>query len=271
MRAGAVALALIASLAAASFASAASVADVLIPGKIFRDCADVCPELVVIPQGAFIMGSDEKAESPRVSVTIAKPFALGRYETTFDEYDACVDAGGCAKKPFDRDWGRGRRPVHTVTLVEIEGYLAWLSKKSGHRYRLPSEEEWEYAARAGTTTDYWFGNVMIAGEVNCRDCATEWSNIQSAPVGTFKPNPWGLYDVHGNLNEMVADCWNPNHEGAPTDGSIRTTGSDKCVSRVLKGGAWYYNPRASRSAWRARNDARVASYVFGFRVLREID
>jgi formylglycine-generating enzyme required for sulfatase activity len=268
MRAGAVARALLVSLVAGYFASAASAADVLIPGKIFRDCADICPELVVIPQGGFIMGSDEKAESPRVPVTIAKPFAFGRYETTFDEFDACVAAGGCAKKPFDRDWGRGSRPVHTVTLAEIEQYLDWLSKKTGHTYRLPSEAEWEYAARAGTTTDYWFGDVMIAGEVNCRDCATEWSAVQSAPVGSFKPNPWGLYDVHGNLNELVADCWNTTHAGAPTDGSARKDGD--CKSRVFKGGAWYYNPRASRSAWRARNDARVASYVFGFRVLREI-
>lgn len=251
--------------------AAPALAAELTPGTVFRDCETVCPELVVIPPGSFVMGSDEKAESPLTPVTIAKPFALGRYETTFDEFDACVDAGGCAKKPFDRDWGRGRRPVHTVTLAEIEAYLAWLSNTTGKRYRLPSEAEWEYAARAGTTTNYWFGDVMIAGEVNCRDCATEWSNVKSAPVGTFRPNPWGLYDVHGNLNEMVADCWNVNHQGAPHDGSARTTGSDKCLSRVLKGGAWYYNPRAARSAWRARNDSRVASYVFGFRVLRELD
>lgn len=249
--------------------SPAQAADPAVPGAVFRDCEKICPELVVIPAGTFVMGSDEKAESPRIPVAIAKPFALGRFETTFDEFDACVEAGGCAKKPFDRDWGRGRRPVHTVTLAEIEDYLAWLGKTTGKRYRLPSEEEWEYAARAGTTTDYWFGDIMIAGEVNCRDCATEWSAVKSAPVGSFRPNPWGLYDVHGNLNELVADCWNPNHKGAPTDGSARTDGD--CKSRVFKGGAWYYNPRASRSSWRARNDARVPSYVYGFRVLRELD
>jgi formylglycine-generating enzyme required for sulfatase activity len=241
----------------------------LAPGTVFRDC-DLCPELVAIAPGSFTMGSTERAgEQPLVNVTIAKPFALGRYETTFDEFDACVDAGGCAKKPFDRDWGRGRRPVHTVTLAEIEQYLAWLGTRSGKRYRLPSESEWEYATRAGSTTDYWFGDTMVAGEVNCRDCGTEWSNVKTAPVGTFKPNPWGLYDVHGNLTEIVADCWNPTHKGAPTNGAARTDGD--CKSRVLKGGAWYYNPKAARAAWRARNDARVASYVFGFRVLRELD
>lgn len=247
----------------------ARAADPAAPGTVFRDCERICPELVVIPPGSFIMGSDEKAEAPRVSVRISKPFTLGRFETTFDEFDACVDAGDCAKKPYDRDWGRGRRPVHTVTLAEIEDYLAWLGKTTGKRYRLPSEEEWEYAARAGTTTDYWFGDTMIAGEVNCRDCATEWSAVKSAPVGSFNPNPWGLYDVHGNLNELVADCWNPTHKDAPTDGSARTDGD--CKSRVFKGGAWYYNPRASRSSWRARNDARVPSYVYGFRVLRELE
>jgi len=266
MRACAVALALLALIGGTAPVSAA---ESLAPGTVFRDCEKICPEVVVIPAGHYVMGSDEKAESPRVPVTIAKPFALGRFETTFDEFDACVDAGGCAKKPFDRDWGRGRRPVHTVTLAEIEQYLGWLSKTTGHKYRLPSEEEWEYAARAGTTTKYWFGNIMIAGEVNCRDCATEWSAVKSAPVGSFKPNPWGLYDVHGNLNELVADCWNTSHAGAPADGSARTDGD--CKSRVFKGGAWYYNPRAARSAWRARNDTRVASYVFGFRVLRELD
>lgn len=270
MRARAVAHALfVLTLLSIAGAAPANAADPPKPGTVFRDCDVVCPELVVIPAGRYVMGSEEKAEQPLTPVTIAKPFALGRFETTFDEFDACVDAGGCAKKPFDRDWGRGRRPVHTVTLAEIEQYLDWLSKKTGKRYRLPSEEEWEYAARAGTTTNYWFGDIMIAGEVNCRDCATEWSNIQTAPVGTFKPNPWGLYDMHGNLNEMVADCWTTDHKGAPTDGSARTDGD--CKSRVFKGGAWYYNPRASRSAWRARNDARVASYVFGFRVLRELD
>ncbi len=155
-----------------------------------------------------------------------------------------------------------------VTFADVNAYVVWLAAASGKPYRLPSEAEWEYAARAGTATEFWWGDDVGKNRANCRDCGSEWSAKGSGPVGSFKPNPWGLYDVHGNLNELVADCWNTTHAGAPTDGSARKDGD--CKSRVFKGGAWYYNPRASRSAWRARNDARVASYVFGFRVLREI-
>jgi len=240
-------------------------------GDVFQDC-EHCPSLTVVPSGKFVMGSEKEgrpAEMPLVDVTIAKPFAIGRFEVTFDEYDFCNEQGGCDIKPFDRGWGRGTRPVHTVTFEQIQQYLRWISKTTGKTYRLPSEEEWEYAARAGTTTEYWFGDVMIAGEVNCRDCATEWSNVKSAPVGSFKPNPWGLYDVHGNEFEIVQDCWNETHVGAPTDGSALMTG--ECGSHVSKGGAWYYLPKVARSASRARNDARVASYIFGFRVVRELD
>jgi len=245
----------------ATLATTLAVAAPANPGALFKDC-DGCPEMVVIPPGSYEMGGSRR-------ITLSRSFAVAKTEISFAQWDACVTEGGCRHRPDDSSWGRGNQPVMNVNWDDAKQYVAWLARKTGKSYRLLTEAEWEYAARAGTTTEYWFGDVMVAGEVNCRDCATEWSNVKTAPVGTFRPNPWGLYDVHGNLNEIVADCWNPSHKGVRSDGSARTDGD--CKSRVFKGGAWYYNPKASRAAWRARNDARVASYVFGFRVLRELD
>jgi formylglycine-generating enzyme required for sulfatase activity len=248
----------------------AAAAEKFKPGHIFKDCA-ACPEMTVIPAGSFVIGSTngKKRELPVTKITIAKPLAVSRYEITFNEWDACHAAGGCTKKPFDRDWGRGTRPVMNVLPKDIDEYMAWLSKKTGHTYRLPSEAEWEYAARAGSKSEYWWGDQMLSGGANCRGCGTEWSGIKSAPVGQFKPNAWGLYDVHGNVLEHVTDCWTKSHKNLPTDGSPLVT--KKCMSKVVKGGAWYYLSRVSRSASRVRNDTRVFSYFIGFRAFREID
>jgi formylglycine-generating enzyme required for sulfatase activity len=242
----------------------------LISGTVFRDCL-ACPEMSVIPSGTFLMGSTrgKKRELPVTKITIRNPLAVSRYEITFDEWDACYTARGCSKRPSDRGWGRGKRPVINVLLTDIAEYLSWLTKKTGHVYRLPSESEWEYAARAGSQTEFSWGNQMQIGAANCRNCGTEWSGLKSAPVGQFKPNAWGLYDVHGNVLEYVTDCWTTSHDKVPTDGSpIITKG---CLSKVVKGGAWYYLPKVSRSASRARNDKRVFSYFIGFRAFREID
>jgi len=242
----------------------------LISGTVFRDCL-ACPEMSVIPSGTFLMGSTrgKKRELPVTKITIRNPLAVSRYEITFDEWDACYTARGCSKRPSDRGWGRGKRPVINVLLTDIAEYLSWLTKKTGHVYRLPSESEWEYAARAGSQTEFSWGNQMQIGAANCRNCGTEWSGLKSAPVGQFKPNAWGLYDVHGNVLEYVTDCWTTNHDKVPTDGSPTIT--EGCLSKVVKGGAWYYLPKVSRSASRARNDKRVFSYVIGFRAFREID
>jgi formylglycine-generating enzyme required for sulfatase activity len=245
-------------------------AKVLVPGDIFRDCPN-CPEMTVIPAGSFMMGSTKgkKRELPVKKITIKKPLAVSRYEITFDEWDACHAEGGCSKKPFDRDWGRGKRPVMNVLHTDIAEYMAWLTKKSGHTYRLPSEAEWEYAARAGSETEFTWGDQMKSGAANCRGCGTKWSGIKSAPVGQFKPNAWGLYDVHGNVLEHVTDCWTKSHKKLPTDGSPLVT--KKCLSKVVKSGAWYYLSRVSRSSSRARNDTRVFSYFIGFRAFRELN
>ncbi len=242
----------------------------LVAGDIFKDC-DICPELVVIPPGSFVMGSPvgKPREKPLRRITLKKRSAMGRFETTFAEYDACTAAGGCSKKIYDREWGRGRRPVMNVLYTDIQEYMRWISKKTGKTYRLPSEAEWEYAARADSDTEYWWGDDMIKGEANCRGCGTQWSGVKSAPVGSFKPSPWGLYDVHGNVLEMVEDCWTTSHKGVDPYGKAKVF--PNCPNRVVKGGAWYYLSRVSRSASRARNDMRVFSYFIGFRVLREMD
>jgi len=237
------------------------------PYKFFKDCK-VCPEMVKIPSGTFEMGSKigKQNEKPVTKIHIDQPLAVGRFEVTFDEWDACHSEGGCSRKVHDRDWGRKNRPVINVLYSDIQEYLRWIKEKTNKLYRLPSEAEWEYAARAGTTTEYWWGDKMIKGYANCRDCGTKWSGIKSAPVGSFKPNPWGLYDLHGNLLEYVVDCWTNTHANVANNAS--PTLRPNCRSRVIKGGAWYYLPKASRSASRARNDTRVFSYFIGFRVVR---
>ena len=238
--------------------------------SVFKDCR-ICPEMVVIPAGIFNMGSrkGKKRELPIQRITIHKPFAIGRFEITFDEWDFCHADGGCSKKIHDRGWGRGRRPVINVLYSDIQEYTTWISNKTSEKYRLPSEAEWEYAARAGTTTEYWWGDHMTSGGANCRDCGTKWSGLKSAPVGSFKANPWGLFDVHGNVLEYVEDCWTDNHRGAAGNASPKVI--PKCSSRVIKSGAWYYLPTVSRSAYRARNDTRVFSYFIGFRVFRMLN
>ena len=240
------------------------------PGEPFRDC-DVCPDVVAVPAGTFTMGKEGgyKYEVPAHKVTIAKPFAIGVTEVTFDQWQACFDDGGCGDKmPDDHKWGTGTRPVINITYARAVDYVNWLSKKTGHTYRLPSEAEWEYAARAGTTTDYFWGDDPGKNLANCRDCASQWSAKGSAPVASFKPNPWGLYDMHGNEWEWTTDCWNPTYDGAPTDGSAWTTGD--CTKRPMRSGSWYYFHRNVRSSWRWPIRAVDVSYNFTLRVIREL-
>ena len=246
----------------------ASAADPPAPLSVFRDCPE-CPEMVWLPAGGYVMGSDGavKEEKPAHKVTFARPFAMGKYEVTFDEWDACRAASGCDHDPDDHKWGRGRRPVMNVTHDQAKGYVAWLARKTGFAYRLPSEAEWEYAARAGTTSEYFWGDQPGQNRANCRDCGAEWSAKGSGPVGSFPANPWGLHDLHGNVWEWVEDCWNPSYAGAPADGAPWLAGN--CGRRVMRGGSWYYFSRNSRSAWRFSNDFRVPSYGIGFRVVRE--
>lgn len=240
------------------------------PFEVFRDCP-ACPELVALPAGRFVMGSGDgqQNEMPARPVTLARPFAIGRFETTFDEWDACVAARACTTKPDDHKWGRSRMPVMNITWYDAKEYVAWLTRLTGRAYRLPTDAEWEYAARAGTVTAFWWGDTLEPNRANCRDCTGQWLHGGKAfPVGSFPPNPWGLYDMSGNLWEWIEDCWNTSNLGAPADGRARLTGD--CNSRVMRSGAWYYVSKNMRSSWRFKNDARVRSYWLGVRVVREL-
>jgi formylglycine-generating enzyme required for sulfatase activity len=223
--------------------------------------------MVIVPAGSFDMGSNADYENPVHRVSFARQFAIGRHEVTFDEWDRCVDDQGCKPQPDDRGWGRGDHPVINVTWDEAKAFTAWLSQKSGQTYRLPSEAEWEYAARAGTTTAYWWGRDVGSRQANCRECNTG-SGQQTSPVGSYKPNAFGLYDTVGNAAEWVEDCWNDNYRGAPKDGSAWTAGA--CRLRVLRGGAYDSQAKSVRSTARFRYDSDVRYPANGFRVVREL-
>jgi len=235
-------------------------------GDTFRDCPD-CAEVVVVPAGTFQMGSAMEFENPIHMVKIDRPFAIGRYEVTFDEWDRCVEEGGCKHRPDDREWGRGNRPVINVSWLDAKAFATWLSQKTGQTYRLPSEAEWEYAARGGAATPYWWGRDVGARQANCRECKTEGPQ-QTLPVGSFKPNPFGLFDTAGNAAEWVEDCWNDNYRGAPADGKAWENG--QCRLRGLRGGAFDSQARYLRSQARFRYDSDVRFSANGFRVVREL-
>ena len=249
---------------------------VLRPGDMFKDCLE-CPEMVVVPGGRFRMGCGSgrdcrDREHPVHDVEVPA-FALGRYEVTFAEYDRFVQATG-SRRPDDKRWGRARRPVMNVSWDEAMAYVSWLSARSGIRYRLPSESEWEYAARAGTTTRYSWGDELGRNRANCDGCGSRWDDDETAPVGSFDANGWGLHDMHGNVWEWVADCraHGGKYDNAPQDGTARTSGchlNDAYRSRMYRGGSWQSSPRQVRSAERESRDAIHRRDFIGFRVARD--
>ena len=242
------------------------------PGAIVRDC-DVCPELVVAPAGAFRMGDlsggGDADEGPVRTVTIPRPFAVGRHETTFAQWDACVAAGACRQGVDDVGFGRGERPVILVTREDARTYAAWLSKLTGKPFRLPSEAEWEYVARAGSKTKYPWGNEVGRGHANCDGCGSRWDDTRTAPVGSFPANGFGVHDAIGNVYEWVEDCGRYSYEGAPSDGSAWEP-DGACTQRMMRGGSWLSLPRASRPANRVRNPAGYQDVNIGFRVARDL-
>jgi formylglycine-generating enzyme required for sulfatase activity len=243
------------------------------PKDSFRECAKDCPEMIVVPAGDFTMGSPATeqgrydTEGPQHTVMIARPFAVSKFDVTFADWDACVSVGGCPRAS-DSGFGRGTKPVINVTWDEAQQYVAWFSKMTGQPYRLLTEAEWEYAARAGTTTTYPWGDEIGKGNANCTGCGSKWDNQETSPVGSFKPNAFGLYDMHGNVWQWVEDCYEANYSGAPTDGSAWTTGD--CNQRVLRGGAWSYNPQLLRSASRDGDSSDARNRFLGFRVGRTL-
>ena len=240
-------------------------------------------KMVVVPAGSYQMGSllfesgRPDAEGPVHRVTIPRPFAVGAYEVTFAEWDACVDSGGCGGyRPDDADWGRGRRPVIHVSWEDAQRFVAWLRQGTGHEYRLLSEAEWEYVARAGTTTPFHTGSTIATSQANY-DGNYTYGNGRTGEyrektvlVGSFNANTFGLYDVHGNVWEWVEDCWNDSYRGAPGDGSVWERGD--CGRRVLRGGAWNSYPIFVRSAIRYWfYPGNRFSGEIGFRVARTLD
>ena len=276
--------------AASSSAVSAGTPVPLPVGAVFRDCPR-CPEMVVIPPGQLLMGSPvgelerQEDEGPVHSVAIAQPLAIGRFEVTFEEWSACVAERSCpaveeAPGPAST---RGRRPVVNVNHDQAMAYTEWLSDRTGRRYRLPSEAEWEYAARGGseaglsrpwgnsTTRACQFANVLdqtyrsAEGDKGAFfDCEDGFSRV--APVGSFKPNGFGLYDMLGNVWEWVADCYHDSYAGAPADGSAWVT--PPCKRRVNRGGCWFDRPAFVRSANRSANPSTFRDQLLGFRVVR---
>ncbi len=252
---------------------------ILQPGDTFTDC-DECPTMVLIPAGTFTQGSPASEpqsygnERPQRSVNVPA-FAMGQTAVTFAEWDACVADGGCTHNPGDQGWGRGNRPVINVSWNDAQQYVTWLSNKTGHTYRLPSESEWEYATRAGTTGRFNTGDCITTDQADfwgtspATGCPTGIVRNQTLPVASFAPNAFGLYDTHGNTWEWVQDCWNENYVGAPTDGSAWMSGD--CSRAVLRGGSWYFVGSRLRSALRVRTTRGYRYSGLGFRVARSVN
>lgn len=244
----------------------------LMPKDTFRDCPD-CPEMVVIPAGRFIMGSPASEnqrsndEGPQHEVTIPKPFAVGKFEVTFAEWEVCVSAGGCGDHaPTDEGWGRETRPVINVSWNDAQAYVAWLSGETGQSYRLLSESEWEYAARAGSTTPFSTGARITTEEANFDGIRNDQQS--TLPVGSFAANEFGLHDMHGNAWEWVEDCRHDSYQGAPSDGSAWT--AEGCKSRVLRGGSWVSSQGGVRAANRGGDPPGQRGNGIGFRVARTL-
>lgn len=247
------------------------------PGDTFRECK-ICPEMVVAPAGSFTMGSPETEpgrtalEGPQHQVTFDRPFAVGRYDVTFDEWDACVADGGCnGYKPDSAGWGRGRQPVINISWDDANAYVDWLKRKTGRPYRLPSEAELEYVTRAGTTTPFWWGDSITTDQANYNGTPYpagpkgEYRG-RTLPVDAFSPNPWNLYQVHGNIYVWTSDCWRQDYQGAPTDGSAWSSGD--CSYRAIRGGSWDYDGRYLRSASRLGYPTSTRANWLGLRVAR---
>ncbi|GGB86245.1 hypothetical protein GCM10011352_10180 [Marinobacterium zhoushanense] len=229
------------------------------------------PQMVVIPKGRFRMGdlhgAGDDNEYPVHEVIISRAFALSRFEVTFAEYDQFAAETG-RPLPDDGGWGRDNQPVINVSWQDAKDYTGWLAEQSGQPYRLPTEAEWEYVARAGTETKYWWGDELSDRMAVCDGCGTQWDGQRPAPVGSFPANPWGIHDLNGNVDEWVEDCYQGTYAGAPSDGSA--SAGANCSHRVMRGGSWFEIPRLIRSASRYRHPANSSRNSWGFRVALDL-
>jgi formylglycine-generating enzyme required for sulfatase activity len=256
-----------------------------VQAPVVKDCRDACPEMVLVPAGRFKMGSpDDEAgrdvqESPRHDVRIGRRFLVGRYdvtveqfakfvsETRYDTGDRCDDKPGVSWK--DPGFPQvAASPVVCVDYADAAAYLAWLSRKTGHTYRLLSEAEYEYVNRAGTSTPFWWGGDVGAGHANCKACGSAWDNRRTSPVGSFAPNPFGLYDTTGDVYVWVSDCWTGTYDNAPADGAPNLSGD--CTKRGLRGGGWGSPVNHVRAAFRLADPVGNRYDNMGFRVARDL-
>ncbi|MEN8131340.1 MAG: SUMF1/EgtB/PvdO family nonheme iron enzyme [Pseudomonadota bacterium] len=241
------------------------------------------PEMLLMPGGSLMMGSPDALgpdadpdaqgnEFPQHKRIFIKPFLIGKYEVTFAQYDVFARATN-RNLPDDQGWGRGKRPIINVSWQDAVAYTKWLSQQTGkENFRLPTEAEWEYAARAGTKTRYWWGDELGKNRANCSGCGSEWDGTQSAPVGSFDPNAFGLYDTAGNVWEWVQDCWHDNYHAAPEDGNLAWMEQDGgfCDPRVVRGGSWFSLPQYARSAARDGSWRLGKIHIRGFRLARDL-
>ncbi|HEX3379251.1 MAG TPA: SUMF1/EgtB/PvdO family nonheme iron enzyme [Paraburkholderia sp.] len=233
-----------------------------------RDCA-ACPIMVPVPAGTFAMGSntDDPSEKPVHHVSIGAPFAIGKFPVTVEQWNACVAANACPKLTPESNTNK-TAPARDLSWDDAQQYVKWLTKATGKPYRLPTEAEWEYADRAGTTTTYWWGEQMRKGNANCKDCGDPWHKEGPENVGTFAANPLGLYDMNGGVWEWTADCWHNTYQGAPVDGHVWD--SPGCEMRVIRGGSWREGGDYMLSATRFKYSAGVRQSQDGFRVVKDL-
>lgn len=234
------------------------------------DAGSIAGEMVAIPSGRFRMGDligDWGGDQYPVHSVTMPAFSMGKYEVTFAQWDACVADGGCGGyTPNEEGWGRGKRPVINVSWDDIQGFIQWLNGRTDGNYRLPSEAEWEYAMRAGSTTEYSWGNDIGSNRANC-DASCGDSYEYRAPIGSFPANAWGLHDMHGNVSEWVQDCGNSSYSGAPSDGRAWLSGN--CGRRMIRGGSWFLRPGILSSATRLSDTHSLRSAHVGFRLAQD--
>ncbi|GAB3539735.1 hypothetical protein GCM10027343_07670 [Noviherbaspirillum agri] len=233
-----------------------------------KDCPS-CPTMIALPAGTFTMGSNsgDPSEKPAHRVTIGAPFAIGKYEVTVEQWNACVEAGSCSRITNGGERAP-KSPVRDVSWDDAQQYVKWLSKSTGKAYRLPTEAEWEYAARGGTSTRFWWGERMRQGTANCKECGEPWDAADPANVGTFAANPFGLHDMNGSVWEWVSDCWHTSFKGAPTNG--KTWDTPNCRERAIRGGSWRDGAAYMPSSTRFKYAATVRHSQNGFRVARDM-
>jgi formylglycine-generating enzyme required for sulfatase activity/class 3 adenylate cyclase len=218
------------------------------------------PEMISLRGGSFAMGSNEDVSEKPIRQVTVKPFAMGKFPVSVQEWNACSAAKACGFTATGKD----DAPVANVSWSDAKQYVAWLAETTRKPYRLPSEAEWEYAARGGTQTRYWWGDQFQPGMVNCKNCSDILITDQPVKVGSLKPNPFGLFDMGGGVDQWVEDCWHKNYQGAPADGSAWI--ENECPSRVIRSGSWRKDSSYARTANRGSYDTNVRYPTHGFRV-----